>query len=131
MGISSDAMLYFGFPVGEDEQPPEWYEDGNIKDFDNWICQLAELPEDAKYEQRKPIIKACPAELQMYCSYDYPMYILAVRGEEIRVNRGFFEEIHIDALTVDQEKIDAFKRWCEQNNIKYKEPKWLLCSMYG
>lgn len=27
MGVSSDGVLYFGFPVGEDECAPEWMSD--------------------------------------------------------------------------------------------------------
>jgi len=129
MGISSDGILYFGFEVGGEDEPPQWMED--FEDFDDFICAKAGLPINAKYEKRKPVIEACPADLQQFCSYEYPMYILGVRGAEHRVARGFTKEINVAELAVDQAKIDAFKAWCEANDIEWQEPKWLLCSMYG
>ena len=132
MGVSSDGCLYFGFPVGEDEEPPEWLADVEDHDFELFLIDKAGMTyENTPYEERNKIIKSCPADLQRYRSWEYPMYILAVRGCEYSVRRGYFEEITPEMLKVDQSKIDAFKEWCEQNNIEYKEPKWLLCSMYG
>lgn len=129
MGISSDGILYFGFQVGQDEEPPEWM--GEFDDFDDFLVAKAGLPDDSPYEVRRGIIKECPAELQMYCSYDYPMYILGIRDAEHRVNRGYTAEITAENLIVAPEKIAAFKAWCDANSIEWQEPKWLLCSMYG
>lgn len=136
MGISSNAMLYFGFPVGEDEERPSFLEgrdneDGVTEDFDDMICELAGLPADAEYKARKAVIDASPAELQSYCSFEYPMFILCVRGASHLVHRGYTSEINSENLAVAPEKIAAFKAWCEANKIEYQEPKWLLCSMYG
>lgn len=134
MGVSSDGMLYFGFTVGSTEdEPPEWLldADNEIIDFDDFVCKLEGLPESASYEERKLILDSCPVELNVYCSYDYPMYILSPKGCHIRVSRGYTEEISEEILKVDASKIEALKKWCEQNNIKYEEPKWLLCSMMG
>lgn len=132
MGVSSDGMLYFGFPVGEDEEPPIWLEDTEDHDFEIFLIEKAGMSyEKNSYEERSAVIKSCPADLMLYCSYDYPMYILSVRGCEHRVSRGHFKEITTDMLKVDEAKILDFKKWCEENNIEYKEPKWLLCSMYG
>ena len=129
MGVSSDGMLYFGFPVGEEEEAPDWME--GFEDFDEFLCAKAGLPEDAPWEQSKPIIEGCPADLHLYCSYDYPMYILGVRGAEHRAHRGYVVELDATKLAVPQEKIDALKAWCAGNGIEWQEPKWLLCSLYG
>jgi hypothetical protein len=134
MGVSSDAMLYFGFQVGGDEEPPEWLgedEDGERRDFEEFVCEKAGLATDAPYTERSKIVDACPADLHWFCSYDYPMFILGVRDAEHRVNRGYLKEIGPSDLAVPDEKIAAFKAWCLENNIEYQEPKWLLCSMYG
>jgi hypothetical protein len=126
MGISSDGMLYFGFPVGGEDEVPEW-----MVDFDDFLCAKAGLPINAKYEQRKPVIETCPADLYRFCAWEYPMYVLGVRGAEHRAARGYIVEIGTSELAVDQAKIDAFKTWCIANEIEWKEPKWLLCSIYG
>jgi len=134
MGVSSDGILYFGFQVGDEDEPPEWFgefdEDEGF-DFDDFICRKAGLPEDAPYDIRKHVIEACPVELYRFCSWEYPMYILGVRDAEHRARRGYIVEIDASELAVDQAKIDAFKAWCEANDIEWQEPKWLLCSMYG
>ena len=129
MGVSSDGMLYFGFEVGEEDQKPDWLED--YDDLDDFIVAKSGLPDDAPYEARRKVIEACPAELQLYCSYDCPMYILGVRGAEHCVSRGYTEEINIRSLAVDPDKIHALKAWCDQHGIEWQQPKWLLCSMYG
>lgn len=129
MGVSSDGMLYFGFQVGGEEERPEWL--GEYEDFDDWLVGQSALPEDAPYEERKKVIEACPAELQLFCSYDYPMYILGIRDAEHCVNRGYLKEIGAAELAVEPAKIEAFKTWCAGQGIEWQEPKWLLCSMYG
>jgi hypothetical protein len=129
MGVSSDGILYFGFQVGGEDEKPEWL--GEFDDFDHFIVAKAGIAEDAPYEERSKVIKSCPAELQLFCSYDYPMYVLGVRDAEHRAYRGDIIEIGAAQLAVDQSKIDAFKAWCASNGIEYQEPKWLLCSMYG
>src|ERR1700722_11828043 len=136
MGISSNAMLYFGFPVGDCDEPPTFlenreHEDGYTEAFDDLICERAGFPADAEYKTRKLVIDACPAELQSYCSYEWPMFLLCVRGAEHLVRRGYTAEITTENLTIEPAKIAAFKAWCEANGIEWQEPKWLLCSMYG
>lgn len=136
MGISSNAMLYFGFPVGDNDEPPTFLEgrdneDGVTEDFDDLICERAGLAADADYATRKVAIEACPAEMQSYCSYEWPMFLLCVRGAEHLVHRGYTAEITPENMTVAPEKVAAFKAWCEANAIEWQEPKWLLCSMYG
>lgn len=130
MGVSSDGMLYFGFLVAEEDvELPKWMEGYDY--FDYFVLEKAGVSKEAPYEERSRVIEACPAELQTFCSYDYPMYVLAVRGVSKIVSRGKSLEITADDLQVPQQKIDEFKKWCEASGIKYEEPKWLLCSMLG
>jgi hypothetical protein len=128
MGISSDGILYFGFQVGGDEELPEWMED--YEEFDEFLLAKAGLPLDTSWQESKAIREACPVDLQTYCSYDYPMYILGIRGAEYRAHRGYVVEIGAE-MAVPQDRIDAAKSWCEANGIEWHDPKWLLCSMYG
>lgn len=74
--------------------------------------------------------ETCPADMVMHCSYDYPMYILAVRGTETTASRGYPETLDDALPTVPSEKIDAFKAWCAERGID-GDPKWILCSMWG
>jgi len=127
MGFSSDGMLCFGFQVGGEDEKPEWLE--GFEDFDDFIC--SDVPANAGWKERKVVRDACPADLFVFCSYDYPMYILGVRGAEHCASRGYIVEVGPKELTVEPAKIEALKAWCEANKIEWQEPKWLLCSMYG
>src|ERR1019366_703573 len=134
MGVSNDAQLVFGFAFDEEDKP-EFL--GEFDDLDDYLVDKAfphlsvDGPDRLLYEKRRPIIEACPAVIERHCSYDYPMYILAVRGTRIWANRGYTEVITPEKLVVAPEKITAFKTWCEENDIEYQEPQWLLCSMNG
>ena len=133
MGVSTDAILTFGFPIGdEDGGTPEFLEefDGDFDEFLNSISGLPKYGEPGhSFEAQFAYRDKCPAAMTMHCSYDYPMYILSVRGTETRAYRGTPKEII--NLYVDESDIAAFKAWCEANNIEYQEPKWLLVSMWG
>lgn len=129
MGVSSVGLLVFGIDLGEDE--PEFWGDHN--DMDDFLDSESGLPTYGcpgyDYEKLSANRKKCPADVIFYCSYDYPMHILAVRGTERRVSRGYVKEI--ETLSVEPEKVEAFKAWCADHGIADAEPKWLLCSMYG
>jgi hypothetical protein len=126
MGISSDGLLIFGFPVGDEGEVPEWL--AVYDDFDDFLATTMSISESLSYTDRQRIIDTCPADVFVYCSGDYPMHILGIRGAGFRVRRGYTTEVQPSLLTVPQEKIDAFKAWCEQAGIEWQEPKWLLCS---
>src|ERR1035437_7360790 len=125
MGVSNDAQLVFGFSFEEEDAKPEFL--GEFDDLDDYLVDKVfpgrggDSDDRVSYETRIPIIEACPAEIEKHCSYDYPMYILTVRGTKISPSRGDTEVIMPENLVVAPEKIAAFKAWCEENDIKYKE----------
>lgn len=127
MGISSDGVLVFGFTIGEEGDYPEFL--GDCGGMDEFIA--GPWKKGGDYGARQAIIDACPADLVAYCSYDYPMYVLAVRGTRLRAYRGDATEVTPDHFAVSPERVEAFKEWCAEHHITYQEPKWLLCSMYG
>lgn len=132
MGVSSDGLLVFGIDLGE--ELPEFLEDFD-GEFDSFVDSLNGLPQygelDHDWNKTWEFRQKFPVDLVLYCSYDYPMYILAIRNYEYHVSRGYTEEILCEDLKVPQELINEFKAFCQSWNIEYKEPKWLLASMYG
>ena len=132
MGTSTDAILVYGFEIGSEDEPPEFLEafDG---DFDEYLNDISGLPKYGEsghtFEAQWAWRDSCPADMTMHCSYDYPMYILAVRGTKTTAYRGYPKEIK--SLAIDEAKVSAFREWCEANGIEYQEPKWLLVSMWG
>lgn len=129
MGVSSDGILVYGIDLGEEK--PAFLDD--YEDMDELLMaeggqtQWGEPGHD--FKKQWAFLATCPVVLTLYCSYDYPMYIMAVRGTETSVNRGYVEEI--TSLSVSEEKNDAFIAWCLAHGIENPEPKWLLASMYG
>lgn len=131
MGVSSDGILVFGIELGLEDELPEFLytEDGDEIDFDEMVD--GELgTHDLPYSERVKARKAYPVDLVCHCSYDYPMYILAVPGTEISASRGYPHEFTNGLPTVTQEQIDAFKEWAAEHDIE-GEPCWVLTSMYG
>lgn len=130
MGISSDGILVYGIPYDEDETPAflEEFEG----DFDGYLDSISGLPDYGQpghdFAAQRAFREACPVDVVTHCSYDYPMYIIAVRGTESRNSRGYVTEIA--SLDVSRERLSAFTEWCAERGIT-GSPKWCLVSMYG
>lgn len=126
MGISTNAMLVFGFPCGEEGESPEWM--GEHEEFSSWLAEKLGLPEE-DYKAHFEAEKACPAELVIHCSYDYPMHVLAIQGLGKTAHRGYPQDVHPDDLRISPDAIAVFRDWCEKYGIEYQDPKWTLCSL--
>lgn len=129
MGTSTDAILVFGIECGE-EEPPEFMRE--FDDFDSYLESISGLPlwgeEGHSFDAHKAFRETVPADMTLHCSYDFTMYILAVRGTETCASRGY--PMEITSLEVPTDKVEAFKAWATERGI-VGEPKWLLCSMWG
>ena len=142
MGQSTNAILAFGFDLGEPSEEllkafgtdPD--NDSSI-DFEQWIETQAGLVypaggTDKAYrayrKARDAAAAACPVDLITHCSGDYPMYFLAVRGTEMTAHRGDPTAVTIEAVA--PEKIQAMRELCEKHGIEWKEPGWHIFSMW-
>jgi hypothetical protein len=132
MGVSTDGILVFGIDLGE--EIPDFLEEFE-GDFDNFLDSISGLPqygeEGHDFTKDREFRDNYGVSLTTYCSYEYPMYIIAVNGTETNVNRGYVEEINPEDMKISQEKIDKLKSFCEEYGIEWQEPKWLLASMWG
>ena len=117
MGVSTDGILCFGV---EFYDPEEGKEEPTIEgmQFNEWY--------EANWCNDE-----IPADLITHCHREYPMYILALRNRVSIANRGFPEHLEPEQLIVPDEDIQVFKEWCEKAGVEYKEPKWILCSLWG
>ena len=137
MSISSDGQICFGIAFEEGfEFPWDDTEDyGDKKEFEEWYAEQHGWDKSKhqyawQWEKDNPI----PFELVWHCGYDYPMFILAIKGTYIRASRGYIEELDLLELVsvVTDEKVSQLKQFCEKHGIKIsREPKWYLSSMYG
>ena len=144
MGVSTDAILAFGFDLGLEDEPPAFLqqegEDAPSLDFEEFIQQEAGIqyphgfgygtPEyDAYYQAKKAAIEACPVDLIMHCSHEYPMYFLAVRGTESKAYRG--SPTKVEAAPIEPAQVQAMREWCGAHGIEWQEPAWHIFSMWG
>ncbi len=149
MGVSTDAIPAFGFDLGDEEDSslasrfgePEKGDDEESFDFDEWIARKAGAIypvghsgiKSPKYEEywakRNAAIAACPVEVITHCSYDYPMYFLAIRGSESRARRGYPQRVADSDPS--PEMIIAMRSFCDVHGIAWQEPAWHIFSMWG
>lgn len=123
-GVSNKELWkeYYAWKTGDynhDSKGVEVFEKNNP----TWRRSL-----DKHYKDKKRVQEACPVEEVIHCSYDYPMYILAVKGHTTSASRGYPEAIN--SLELDEKAVQKAKEFCEKYNIKW-EPKWYLTSLWG
>lgn len=150
MGVSNNAILAFGFALGDECERPqclnvEGDEDDTYETFDDMVLAKSGLqePEGKQeykskdnspewkhyYQKANEIMAACPVEIVWYCSYDYPMYFIALKGTEQKAYRGYAEKVTM--REIKPEEIAAFKSFCEEYEIEWEEPAWSIFSMNG
>ena len=140
MGQSTDGILVYGIDFGEDFDSERFVDADGDQDFEGFIhLERGVSPimdvesttyRDARWNAQKEAVKNYPIELVKYCSGNYPMYVVAVPGTKIRASRGDAKIITPDRLRVTNEQETALKGWCEQHDIKWSQPHWLLCSVW-
>jgi hypothetical protein len=149
MGVSTDAILAFGFDLGDPNDQSlasrfgaeEEAEDGESFEFEEWIAAQAGAIYPAghsgihsqEYEayaaKRDAAIAACPVEIITHCSFDYPMHFLAVRGTKTRAYRGTPQPVV--AGQIPEEQIASMRSFCDLHGIQWQEPKWHIFSLWG
>lgn len=143
MGTSTNAILAFGFDLGE--ELPEAFQDsdgdGDNFDFDEWLNKKAgaiypvdhagiKSPEYQAYSTAcKAARAASPVDFITHCSYDYPMYFLAVPGTQTTARRGYPETV--GTPDVPPEAVAAMRKFCDEHSIEWQEPSWHIFSLWG
>lgn len=146
MGVSNDSILAFGFSLEEDR--PDCLDDdegSSYETFDDMVIAKSGLkepndnteyehnatsPEWVEYYKKVNEIKAtCPVEMHWFCSYEYPMYFISLKGTEKKASRGYVEEVNTDKIA--EQAIEKFKQFCESYNIEWQTPKWYIFGMNG
>lgn len=156
MGVSTNGILFYGIDLGEDfeydrealpftdEQYGVWEEDG--KEWEDLWAALhgvfgpsVEYGEENKevfhayWDKKGELEKTSPCEVDLHCSYEYPIYYVALRGANFTAYRGSPEEVSLDFPDgMTKEEADAkIKEFCEKMGLPYSQPKWYLASLWG
>jgi hypothetical protein len=129
VGISSDGLVWFGVASDDESRP-----------FDeDVLASLAgiEPNEDGEYEEIEDLEEVVSetlgyydCELVTHCSYDYPMYGIALKSLRFRAWRGYPMEFTPKRPTKRQ--IEKLKQAMEAVGWEGNdEPGWQLASLLG
>lgn len=144
MGVSTDAIQAFGIDLGALEDFPDSFREageGGDESFDWQEIVTREIglkrPDHENYKEDWPEFWAAqrdalagfPLTLICHCSYDYPMYFLAVNGTETRAYRGTPKPAKRADITAEQ--IAALREFCQKWGFEWSEPDWCIFSMWG
>lgn len=144
MGISSDGIIAYGINLGEGLDDDEgtvfpWQDEKYDGEFEEWLLRevigfTEEWEErlDGYFDRKKAALEPFPLDMILFCSYEYSMYFLSIKGTERRCSRG--EATLIKELPeITSFKRSALKKFAEKYNFKYDQEKvgWHLLSMYG
>lgn len=140
MGQSTDAIIAFGFDLGEDVSDIEAFaeaedhEDGLQGFFDEMIDIKPYKTEGwISFDEDRRIRAEAPVALIRHCSADYPMYFLAVPGTEQRASRGSPVDLEKRLPEISSGQLSAFISWCMKYEIELPRsgPSWHIFSDWG
>ncbi|MFI0268593.1 hypothetical protein [Streptomyces luteogriseus] len=160
MGMSTNAMLVYGYHLGGDdggwlvhgageygELPPlDWYDD-EAEDSDGFqesaeqhlLATIGQFTEDdwradGYFDRRRAAKARIGVQFDTHCSGDYPGYLLIAKG--ITVYRGSVEVIDFAALQAEVQQADAdtkLRAALDALGLRptQEQAQWLLCSYWG
>jgi hypothetical protein len=152
MGVSTDAILFFGVVLPDSESEdfvPDPWEGGP---HDGWEEALAAtqgvLPPTvpfsdetraeykAYWERKSTVVGAFGCTVGIHCSDDYPMQYVALKHREITANRGYAQAIdpaNLAVLDRDREKVELFLETIGYTREQFARWRigWWLVSYWG
>lgn len=143
MGISTNAILAYGFDLGEELPDSLMTADQDYFNFDEWhravMFSEPEPDYDTQYEDWKAwdaraqtALRAYPVDIITHCSDSYPMYFLCIRGTNVTAYRGDSTPIDKGFVVPDvDEKLAAIEAFCKEHGIEPQSIGWHLFSYYG
>lgn len=156
MGVSTNAMLVYGYDLGSDEGwkvreadeggydlTVDWYdedhEDGFVEQAENRLLAAAGFTEtdyraDGYFDRKAEAERNIGVEFESHCSGDYPMWLLA--AHKITVYRGDVKAIDLAALSLDPSRGDWDAKLRNALTVlgltpTQEQAAWLLCSYWG
>ena len=127
MGVSTDAMLCYGFEVEEGSEDHRLVEQA-MYGYDNY-----EGNNHAEKARLKALSDGVDERIVTHCSDECRMYIVCAKGSDTLAWRGSPKEINVDELA--DRFMGPYERdirgTCDLLGITFKPCSWLLCSYWG
>jgi hypothetical protein len=118
MGMSTDAILFWGIELGDEDEVP-WGE----QDLEDWLIDKLGCGDR---EKKKRVLKVYGFDFGIHCSYSCPVWYLyakefiAWRGSPVVITEKDLQE-----KPVKRGNLIAL---CKKLDIPYQKPEWILCS---
>lgn len=126
MGVSTNAILYYGFDFyNEEDDEPEITEQ---------LQKFLGLGEFEDQEEYYDVTKNDPfIDIDYHCSANYRIWYVCYKPHHFIAHRGYPYQIdNIGQLGQDMSAMDAqLKTFCDQHGIPWQQPKWNLASYWG
>lgn len=151
MSVSTDAILFWGIPYGDEEIDRSIFaaKFNLVGDHDDYewetiyasavgIREPDEPWSDEPYarqkfiefwEQKRWQYRASQCEVGTYSSYQYPMYFACVSASIIIARRGSHSEV--ESISVHPEWRGKLRNFCDILGLPWREPKWTMVSLWG
>lgn len=139
MGVSTNAILAYGFDLGED-CPWPYNDDDEQEDWIGGLLGLKEPQEEfdkdneevmKKYNEywdaRRNALDELGVYIDIHCSCDCPMYAVIVTESEHHAHRGYPKKVDLMWWAGWDDKL---RKFCKLTGIEYQKPSWMLYSLW-
>jgi hypothetical protein len=82
------------------------------------------------WKVKAELVKNCPVKLITIGHYDYPLHVLIINGTEATGDYGC-DPIPEGHFNLSDEKIREAVLWCEDLDLPFENPTWLIGGSYG
>jgi hypothetical protein len=127
MGVSTDAILFYGLTIDDDSELHEQIlsdrdggEDGDpVPGTLAWLWYMGDE------------VEGCT--IAAHCSREYPLFYIAVEASRIVAWRGRPMDVtsYIESLEAGPDWDAMLKAFCARFGVPWEEPKWWLVSYWG
>lgn len=116
MGVSTDAILYYGFEAGDEDDIPGLFDtDENAEaDLGDWV---------GDHVKDEPLL-----DHDSHCCGEHPMHFVYVKRLHYEANRGYPEDIPISLGTPNGDEIDALSKVRKKMGLEDSKIRWRLAS---
>jgi hypothetical protein len=144
MGVTTDAILFFGIDLGEDEGEFAWLDSEKDLDASDYIAEKMGVPRpdceysgneqlySAYWKKKREIMEQLGCDIDYHCTSELPLYYVYLTDFIITANRGYPEKVsQVTVRYPSEENIEKLKRFCELCDIDWEQPSWHLASYWS
>jgi hypothetical protein len=143
MGVSTDAILFYGYCIADEDDPSPW-DSGEWGEWEDVYMAAIGDPEpsspysdetreehSAYWERERAALRTLGAKIDSHCSLDCPMYYVAATESVLVASRGYPHPLSESSLSVGGSWRDSIAKLCDALGVSVEgEPRWFLVSMW-